>query len=146
WGSSLEFTQIDKQVELRLFDNSDVLIETGVYTDGAQIEVRTSSEDVTFSVQNSCMSVVYSEEHHMLSSYCFAGTCQYKIGRHDSVHIPEGQRVRLNLANITDHPSFTPISAGVAQSYRNLLLNFSSGREDSNTCLAPYINQAVADH
>ncbi|MFK7804105.1 MAG: PP2C family serine/threonine-protein phosphatase, partial [Anaerolineae bacterium] len=47
WGSSLEFTQIDKQVELRLFDNSDVLIETGVYTDGAQIEVRTSSEDVT---------------------------------------------------------------------------------------------------
>ena len=145
-GSSLEFTEVDDQVEFRLFEESDVLIETGIYTAGAKIEVRTPSEDVTFSGANACMSVVYSIEEHILSGYCFSGTCQYKIGRHDSVHINEGERVSLNPADVTSHPSFAPISSNVAFSYQNLLLNFYSGIQDSQSCLAPYFNQVAADH
>ncbi|MFK7804106.1 MAG: PP2C family serine/threonine-protein phosphatase [Anaerolineae bacterium] len=140
-GSSLEFSQVDDRVEFRIFEESDVLIETGRYTAGAAIEVRTQSEDVTFTVTDSCMSVVYSEEDQILFSYCFAGECQYKVGRWEAAIIPEGQRASFNPQNAPAPPLLTPITMNTAQLYRDgLLLNFFSGIEDTNTCLTPYIN------
>ena len=139
-GSSLEFTEVDDQIELRIFEESDLFIETGLYTAGAKIEARTPSEDVTFTVIDSCMSVVYSEENNLLYSYCFAGECQFKVGRWEAAVIPQGQRASFDPQNASLPPLFTPISMDVAQLYRdNLLLNFFNGIEDTNTCLAQYL-------
>ena len=140
-GSSLEFTEVDEQIEMRIFEESDLFIETGLYTAGAKIEARTPSEDVVFTIVDSCMSVVYSEEKNLLYSYCFAGECQFKVGRWEAAIIPEGQRASFDPQNASAPPVFTPITTNVAQLYReNLLLNFFNGIEDTNTCLAPYLN------
>lgn len=137
-GSEIEIDQVNQAIMFRLFDLSDVLIETGDYPDGAQIEARTTSDDVLFSVDGSCMAVAYDEAALSLQATCFEGNCQYKIGRHSSVSIPEGQRVSLNPADVEAEPVFEPISFRMAAEYEAFLAQFVGGPDDIQACLTPY--------
>ncbi len=138
-GSEIEIDQVNRAIMFRLFDLSDVLIETGDYPDGAQIEARTSSDDVLFSVDGSCMAVAFNQAASQLQATCFEGNCMYKIGRHSSVTIPTGSRVSLNPADVEAEPIFEPISLQMAATYRDFLSQFAGGPDDIQACLTPYL-------
>ncbi|MEM8857881.1 MAG: hypothetical protein AAGD96_06150 [Chloroflexota bacterium] len=137
-GSEIEIDQVSETIDFRLFDNSDILIETGQYQAGALIEARTSSGDVVLSVSGSCMAVSYSESQQSLMAACFEGNCNYKIERHSTQQVPIGQWVNLNPADLEAEVTFEPIPSSVALEYQAFLSQFMGGPDDIAACLQPY--------
>ncbi len=138
-GSELEFNRVSRLIELSIFPESDIVLQSGLYQSGAEIEVRTQDDDVVFGVSGSCMAVDFSEAEQSLTSYCFEGICQYEIGRNEPVEIPTGQQLLLNPADLSIDPVFSPISQRAAVAYQRLLLSFPSGAKDVRSCLLPYL-------
>lgn len=138
-GGEVEFNQVDRKVEFRVFEESDILVETGLYQSGAEIEVRASDNDVTFAVSGSCMSVTYSEDQPQIVAACYEGNCEYQIDREDSISIRTGNQVTLDPTNLGADPVVQAIPAAAAIRYVDLLNDFEGGVRDIPACLQPYL-------
>ncbi len=138
-GGEIEFSQVSRQVEFRIFEESNILVETGRYQSGAEAEVRATDNDVLFSVVGSCMGVNYSEQEELIVAACFEGECDFRIDRDDTVSIPTGDLVTLNPADLSLEPQFSPIPPNLAVNYRTLLSDFPGGLLDVPQCLQPYL-------
>ncbi len=138
-GGEIEFSQVSRQVEFRIFEESDLLVETGRYQSGAEAEVRASDNDVSFSVVGSCMGVSYSEVEESITAACFEGECEFRIDREDSVSIPTGELVTMDPTDLSLEPEYSPIPPDLAVNYRTLLSDFPGGLLDVPQCLQPYL-------
>ncbi|MEM9774683.1 MAG: protein phosphatase 2C domain-containing protein [Chloroflexota bacterium] len=138
-GGEVEFSQVARQVEFRLFEESNILIDTGLYQSGAEIEVRASDDDITFTVFGSCMAVKYSEVDDEITAACFEGSCNFRIDRQASVSIETGNQVTFNSKDLSQTPLTVRIPETTASSYQSLLSDFPGGIIDAASCLQPYL-------
>lgn len=144
-ASEIEFSQVDEKVEFRIFEESDIFIETGLYSEGAEVEVRAEDEDVLFAVAErvegagACMGVEFSEEEQSLIAYCFRGDCNYQIGREESVELSAGRSASFDPSDLTIEPIVRLIPQAVSVSYQRLLSRFPGGYKDINICLGSYL-------
>lgn len=138
-GGEVEFSQVARQVEFRIFEESDMLIDTGLYQSGAEIEVRAADDDITFTVFGSCMAVKYSEAEDEITAACFEGSCDYRIDREAPVSIRTGNQVTFNPKNLSQAPQIAAIPETIASGYLTLLRDFPGGVRDSVSCLQPYL-------
>ena len=138
-GGEIEFSQVSRQVEFRIFEESDILIDTGLYQSGAEVEVRASDDDITFTVVGSCMAVKYSEADDEITAACFEGSCEFRIDRQDSVSIRTGSQVTFDPKDLSQAPAVTSILETTAVNYQTLLNDFPGGRLDALGCLQTYL-------
>ncbi|MFK7804218.1 MAG: protein phosphatase 2C domain-containing protein [Anaerolineae bacterium] len=138
-GSELEFSEVARQVEFRLFEESDILIETGLYSTGTEIEIRAEDDDLLISASDACLSVRFSEIEQEVVAMCLRGDCEYKIGRNEPQPIPRGQRIEFNPSDFSIEPKTRRIGQADSIWYENLLENFDSGERDINQCLRGYL-------
>ncbi|MEM8857883.1 MAG: hypothetical protein AAGD96_06160 [Chloroflexota bacterium] len=140
-GSELDFNGVRTQVDFRLFEESDVFVETGFYEDGVEIEVRAIDEDVVFNGENACLAVNYTEEEdeEELVASCFRGTCSYRIDRGESVTIPAGRQFVFNPADLSERPRNLAISSNTAAYYQGLLNRFDGGVRDAQRCIQSFL-------
>ena len=142
-GSDLTFPRVDRQIELRLFAGSNILLETGPYQNGAEVDLRTEAGDILLAVTGSCMGVDYQRDAasgaETITAFCFEGNCTYRTDRNAPVEIPTGQQMVLNGSDLTVAPAFKPISQTTALTYLRLLQRFNGYQADVNACLRPYL-------
>ena len=138
-GTRLQIQEVDSLINLVLFEDSDILLETGDYKDGALINLVPASALRLF-VAGSCLGVDYDATQETVALSCFAGRCSYSVNFERAIAIPQGSLALFDLDEMMLREQGALPQAVVAR-YDGLLRSDigGDGIADADTCLVPYL-------
>ena len=123
-------------ISLLLFEGSDIFLDTGDYENGADVSPIGDTR-ISFLVAGSCLSVKYDEATTMIDVGCYDGVCRYRAEERDAPTIlARGDLLRFDIEN-REVVEVRGIRPSEANSYQQMLLRTSSGRDVYNRCIRP---------
>lgn len=141
-NSRIEFENVttdsgaESGISFLLFEGSDIFLDTGDYVNGVDVSPIEDTR-ISFLVSGSCMSLKYEAESSIITVGCYDGDCGYRAQERDELSdLPVGDSVSFSI----DGRSVVEtrrIRSFEGNSYRQMLLATSSGRQVFNRCILP---------
>ncbi|MCP4415748.1 MAG: hypothetical protein GY805_03945 [Chloroflexi bacterium] len=123
-------------ISLRLFEGSDIFLDTGDYQNGADISPIGDTR-ISLLVAGSCMSVQYDEITTIIDVGCYEGVCRYRAEeREEPILLEDGDLLRFDVQerSVIEVRQIWPSEGNY---YKQILLQTSAGRTVYNRCVFP---------
>lgn len=139
--STLAFDSVtDDHFSMTASQNSQVFVQTGRYSGGAQFRLEPSG--VVLAVRGSCLAFNLADraDPTIVAATCYHGVCSYVLRFGDSpTTLGEGQTVILDLEELRAVET-GPVTVSEAIGHAAMLREFSdSGRSDIQQCVQSYL-------
>ncbi|MCU0497317.1 MAG: protein kinase [Anaerolineae bacterium] len=136
----------DQEIELLLDQGGDLFIESGQFSEGGITVILAEDRNIRYTANAACMAVFYEDRESPsaettdvnFSCYGREGNCQVSIGSTE-IAIPDGSRIRLNLAQREQVDETVAIDYAEALRYYEMITE-AHERDDQPACLIPLVD------